>query len=351
MFFLKILLGLVLLDIMVIAHEMGHYITARLFNVDITEFAIGMGPKIISKVSKKTGIRYSLRAFPVGGYVAMVGEEEDSENPNSLNKKVWWQRLIIDLAGITMNLLLGVFLMLIFVGASPYNSTPYATTTVNEMKEDGASMEAGLQKGDIIKKVNGNRVRNYADLSLEIMLDGAEPVTLLIERDGQEQEIIVNFTTQDAGQGLTIGQMDFNTTLLPKTFLRSLGRGFSMVGWGIKFVWKSFAGLITGKFSIKQMSSPLGVTEAIGETAIGEGASMLALLDLCAIITLNFAVFNLLPFPALDGGHALMRVCEGISRKKVPAKVEAILNLAGISVLMLLMIWTFANDIIRMFIT
>ena len=180
MVLLYILLAILAFGLLILLHELGHYLTARLFGVSIKEFSIGMGPRLFGYTSKKTGIDYKLCLLPIGGYVAMVGEDEESDDPNALGKKPAWQRLIIMAAGGVTNLLLGFLLILLTVSLI---SSTLVTTTVDRFPEyeDGrvaSSYTNGLRAGDIIRKVDGRRVRIGAELDYEIMRRGIEPVTL-----------------------------------------------------------------------------------------------------------------------------------------------------------------------------
>ena len=180
---LYIIVAIFIFGLLILIHELGHYLAARIFKVTIKEFSIGMGPRLISYTSKKTNIAYSLRIFPIGGFVSMVGEDEDTEDPNALNKKKPWKRLIIMAAGAVMNISVGVIAMLILV-ASP--AMRIGGTTVAEIDEGYEQIQSSeLLVGDRIIKVGKTRVHYYQELSYEIMNQGYEPTDLTVVRNGE----------------------------------------------------------------------------------------------------------------------------------------------------------------------
>lgn len=202
---LYVLIAVLVFGILIFVHELGHYITARLFGVTIYEFALGMGPKLISFVSKKTGIRYSVRLLPIGGYVRMAGEDEVSEDPNALSKKAAWKRLIITSAGSLMNLLCGVLVMFLLVCASPYVPS---TIVHSFLPEEGTatSADSGLQAGDRILRVGDVKVHIGNQVYYEIMRNGVVPIDITVERNGQIMTLPdVKFPTEtDSGQTVAI---------------------------------------------------------------------------------------------------------------------------------------------------
>ena len=193
---LTVLLSLLVFEFLIFIHEFGHYITARIFKVTITEFSLGFGPELLTYESKKTGIKYKLAMFPLGGFVAMVGEDEDSEDPNAFNKKPAWQRFIVTAAGATVNIVAGFLAMIIIVHFSPVGGTVYAGPVADAdiaiydyIDATYRSDDYGLMIGDEIISVNGKRVRIEDELSYQISRYGHEPVDLVVLRDGEKVEI------------------------------------------------------------------------------------------------------------------------------------------------------------------
>ena len=195
-----ILIAILSFGFLIFIHELGHFLFAKKFGVAITEFSLGMGPKLISKKGKD-GVDYSLRLFPIGGFVAMEGEDEESENPNAFNKKPAWQRFIIVIAGALMNILVGVIIITIITMTQPM----YGTTTVSGFAEGAQSSQAGLLKNDEIIKINNTRVHTSRELGYEIMRSGYEPVSITVIRNGK-REVIKNVQfPQTSSQGVVFG--------------------------------------------------------------------------------------------------------------------------------------------------
>lgn len=330
---------------LIFIHELGHYLMARRFHVTIKEFAIGMGPRLISRTSKKTGIAYSLRLLPIGGFVSMAGEDESSEDAGALNNKPVWQRLLITSAGAIMNILLGLILM----GAVVLTSQSLGSTTIHsfqsENPEDSSTYVSGLREGDKIVKIGGTSVHVATDMVYEIMHDATKPIDVTVKRDGETITISdVEFPTV-VSSGVTFGTVDFFVYSMAKTPLNIVKQAFWQSMSSVKMIWESLIDLVTGKYSIKEMSGPVGVTTAIGEAA-DEGTT--DLLYLCALITLNLGIFNLLPLPALDGGRIVFQLVELVRGKPIKPEIEGYVHFAGIVLLMLLMVIVSFNDVMRL---
>lgn len=333
-----ILLTVLMLSVLILLHELGHFVSARIFKVPVNEFAIGMGPKILSRKSKKSGTVYSLRAFPIGGFVSMVGEDAESEDENALSKKPVWQRMIITAAGAFMNIVTGFLIMSIIVLASP----KIAGTTVAEFAEDAVTEESGLMVGDEILKIGGSSVHVAGDLSYEIMHDAVEPIDVVVRRNG---EVI---TLEDVKfpvfveSGVAYGGVDFKVYEEAKTFPNVVSQIFWRSVSNVKMVWESLIDIVGGKYSVEHISGPIGVTTAVSQSA---SAGTLSFLSLVVMITMNLGVVNLLPLPALDGGRLLFQFIELIRRKPINPKAEGYIHFAGIVILLLLMVIIAVKDV------
>lgn len=328
---------------MILVHELGHFLTARLFNTTVNEFAIGMGPKLISKRSKKSGILYSVRAFPIGGFVSMVGEDEESDDVNALNRKPVWQRMVITVAGAAMNLIIGFILMTVVV----ITSTSIGGTTILRFAEDNAlSEQSGLMIGDEIVKVGDTRVHIASELAYEIMRNGVEPLDITVRRDGELVEIKdVQFPTI-IEQGIEFGMTDFIVLAEEKTFGNVIEQSFYRSVSTVKMIWQSLIDLITGRYGLEQMSGPVGVTAVVSEAA---KSSFTDYLYLVVVITINLGIFNLLPLPALDGGRLIFQIIELIRRRPVKPEFEGYVHFVGIVLLMLLMVVITFKDVMNLF--
>lgn len=328
---------------MILVHELGHFLTARLFNTTVNEFAIGMGPKLISKRSKKSGILYSVRAFPIGGFVSMVGEDEESDDVNALNRKPVWQRMVITVAGAAMNLIIGFILMTVVV----ITSTSIGGTTILRFAEDNAlSEQSGLMIGDEIVKVGDTRVHIASELAYEIMRNGVEPLDITVRRDGEIVEIKdVQFPTI-IEQGIQFGMTDFIVLAEEKTFANVIEQSFYRSISTVKMIWQSLIDLITGRYGLEQMSGPVGITAVVSEVA---KSSFTDYLYLVVVITINLGIFNLLPLPALDGGRLIFQIIELIRRRPVKPEFEGYVHFIGIVLLMLLMVVITFKDVMNLF--
>jgi len=328
---------------LILVHELGHYLTARYFKVPIKEFALGMGPKIFwFKTKKHPETVYSLRAFPIGGFVSMVGEDSLSDDPNGLSNKPVWQKMIITAAGAIMNILTGFILMLIVV----LLTSKLGGTTIAGFAEGAVTPEYGLRVGDEIIRVENVPVHVAGDLSYEIMRSGVEPVDITVKRNGEKIKLEnVEFVTYTE-QGIKFGMPDFYVASeaknLPNVLKHTLARSASAV----KMIWDSLIDLIGGKYSVEHVSGPVGVTSAVGEAAKG-GASQV--LFLAVVIAMNLGVFNLLPLPALDGGRLIFHLVELIRGKPVKPEFEGYVHFAGIVLLMTFMLAITFKDIINLF--
>ncbi|MBE6637336.1 MAG: site-2 protease family protein [Ruminococcaceae bacterium] len=340
---MQIVIALLIFGFLILIHEFGHYLMARIFKVGINEFAIGMGPKLISRTAKKTGIRYSLRLLPIGGFVSMVGEDEESESENSLNKKPVWQRFLIMVAGSVMNLLLGFLLTAILVLMLPRLSG----TTVAGFAENATSAEAGLQVGDTIVAIDGVKVHTGYDLSYVLLREGIEAIDITVLR-GDERITIPNVSfPKIEDSGVTFGTPDFSVYAVEKTVGTVIKETFYRSITSVRMIWESIFDLISGRYGIEQMSGPVGITTEIGNAATaGDGG--ISLVSLSALIAVNLGVMNLLPLPALDGGRILFLLIEAIRRKPLKREVEGYIHFAGMALLLLLMLWITIMDVTKL---
>ena len=352
-----VIIALLVFGFLIFIHEFGHYITARLFRVTINEFSIGMGPKLVTYTSKKTNIQYSLGMFPIGGYVAMVGEDEETDDPNAFNKKPAWQRFIITAAGATVNIVAGFLAMIVIVSCVNTANTVYGGAVDSERLTEmyaGDELDltvrsdaSGLLVGDEIIKINGKRIKIYDELSYEIMRNGVEPVDVTVIRDGTVLTVYDVVFPTVVSDGEKFGIVDFMITDYidknPITVLTMAARRSALV---MRMCWESIYDLITGRYSISAVSGPVGISSAIGEAA---RYGFISLLNIIVIISMNLGFMNLLPIPALDGGRIFVILIEMITRKRLPVKVEAIINGVGLAALLLLSAVIMVKDVIGLF--
>ncbi|MFW2488322.1 M50 family metallopeptidase [Clostridium chromiireducens] len=329
-----IILAILAFGILIIVHELGHFTLAKLNGVRVEEFSIGMGPKILSKQGKET--RYSLSLFPIGGYVKMMGEEENIQDERSFSAKSPLRRMSIIIAGVFMNYVLAIVIFTFFI-----NTFGYVTTTINKIEDASPAYEAGLLPGDKVLKMNNSKIFSEDDIITNIYLSKGEKINFLVDRNGEKEELAIIPKTNENGQ-LKIG-VAFDSVEKP-SFIASFRQSFNKTA---SLVNQTFVGLkmiFTGKANLKtDVGGPLTIVKMSAETA---KAGIWPLLYFTAFLSVNLAVFNLLPFPALDGGWCVILLIEFITRRKVPDKVVGVLNYIGFAALIGLMIVVTIKDIL-----
>lgn len=344
MIILYLLLTLLLLSVLVFLHEGGHFLVARLNKITVNEFSIGMGPKIFSYQSKKSGIKYSIRALPIGGFVSMAGEDEASEDPNAFCNKNVWSRISTVLAGPITNISVGFLGMLVLVAL-----TGPATNIVAAFLDDATSINYGLQIDDKIVAVEGVKTHTGNEVVYEITYQGDKPLDLTVIRNGEKLVIEdVVFPTVEEN-GVTLGNYDmlfYGISEADRSFSIIISHTFWRTYSTAKMVWDSLADLIGGRFGLDAISGPIGMTELVG-SALATGWE--SLLYLWVIISVNLGVMNLLPLPALDGGRLMFLLWEAVTRKPVNKTVESYINAAGLLILMAFMLIITFKDIFKLF--
>ncbi len=322
--------------VLIIIHEFGHFIAAKLMGVRVNEFAVGFGPKLFAKQWGET--TYKVNLIPLGGYCAMEGEDEESTDEKAFCKKAAWRRFIIVVAGALFNLILGVILVAISLAPGKY----FATTTVSQFAEDAVSVNSGLSVGDKILSVDTRRIYTTYDLSYAFtgITDGVVDITVL--RDGKKVQLDnVQFKTETL-DGMDYIAVDFWVQPQEKTFINYIKQTAKTTLSYARVVWFSLIDLIGGRFGLNAVSGPVGVTAAIGSAA---KTNLLNLFPIMALITINLGIFNLLPIPALDGGRLLFILFEMIFKKPVPPKFEGVVHTVGFVLLFGLMILVTFKDI------
>lgn len=326
--------------VLIVIHEFGHFIAAKLVGVRVNEFAVGFGPKLFSKRWGET--KYALNLIPLGGYCAMEGEDEDSGDDRAFCNKSAWRRLIIVVMGAVFNLILGLIIIAIVLAPQ----SRFTTTTVAEFGENAVSNQYGLEAGDKILEVDGRRIFSTYDLSYAFTNIDDGMIDLTVLRDGEKVKLHnVKFATAEA-EGITYLTVDFYVYGQEKTVGSFIKNTVSTATSYCAVVWRSLIDLITGKYGISAVSGPVGVTAAIGNAA---KQSLSSLLPIMALITINLGIFNLLPVPALDGGRVLFILFEMIFRKPVPQKYEALVHGIGFALLIGFMLIITAKDIWSLF--
>ncbi len=330
------LVAVLIFILLIVIHEFGHFIAAKLMGVRVNEFAVGFGPKLLKKKFGET--TYSVNLVPLGGYCAMEGEDEESADNRAFCNKKAWRRFIIVAAGALFNLLLGV--ILVAISLAPGQLFP--TTTVAGFTEDSSSYATGLRENDKIIAVDGRRIFTTYDLNYAFTGIDDGKVDLTVKRNGEKIELQnVTFATESY-EGVNFLQVDFSLWGVKKTFGNYIKQtAATTVSYG-RVVWFSLVDLVTGKFGLNQVSGPVGITEVVGEAA---AQNIFNIFPIMALITINLGIFNLLPIPALDGGRLIFILYEMIFRKKVPPKFEGVVHAVGFVILFGFMILVTFKDI------
>lgn len=341
-----IIFAVLFFSLIIFVHEFGHFVTARLFKVKVHEFALGMGPKIFSKVKGET--RYSLRAIPIGGFCSMEGEDTDSDDEGSFSRKPWYAKFVVLAAGAAMNVVLGFVVCALFVGISSAG-TGVSTVTVDKVMET-ADAAKFLQPGDRIVEINGTRVNIRRDIDFAMQQGGGKESRITVVRDGQRVSGTFEPYVAQYEDGTPAYLVGFNPKIEKANVFNVIRESFFQTVWMGKLVFVSLGMLISGEASVGEVSGPVGVVGAMNDAAqMGGMLGFLNLLYLAAFISVNIGIMNLLPIPALDGGRILFVVIEAIRRKPIPPEKEGVVHFVGLVLLMGVMVFATWNDIMKLF--
>ena len=379
-FIITLLAAVFVFSAVIAIHEFGHFAVAKLCGVQVNEFSIGMGPVLLKKMHH--GTQYSLRALPVGGFVALEGEESPEsqqaereersdleERPLSqcsgadsspdgealkeealsqpagkpLNEAPVWQRALIMAAGACMNFLLGFVVMVILLAAQ---NEPITSRVIYAVEDGALCGQTGLEAGDKVLAVNGRRCFVANDMLYELMRTEDYSASFTVLRDGKKVELPrVQFDTWQDEDGETHMSLGFTVYGIKKTPVNVVKEAWNSVLYYGRIIFTSLMDLLRGRESINDLSGPVGIVTAIGQAA---SYGWQDLLELLVLITVNLGIFNLLPFPALDGGKVVFLLIEGVTGHAVPEKIQSGLTLAAFALLFTLMIFATYNDIVRL---
>lgn len=328
----NILLALLLFALLIFIHELGHYTAGKIFKFKINEFSIGFGKALFSK-KLKNGEIFSIRVIPLGGYCAFEGEDENSEVEGAFNNQAWWKRWIVLFAGVFFNfisaIIVAIPLLMVWGDATPI----IKTFDVNSPNHIEYNMET-LQEGDIIVKVNGSKPTLLGGgITYLINEQGDATYTVTVERNNELVDISVTnyIINQDEDGNVTYGIGITGYENLKYGFFEAVGRS---VPFCFEMAWdclKVLGNLIIGKVHLSNLGGPVTTISMIVE---GSSISPIFLLVMFPVIAINLAVFNFLPFPALDGGRSVFVILEGIRRKPINQKLEQTIHSVGLYILL-----------------
>ena len=351
---MSVIFAIFLFSVLIFVHELGHFTAAKLSGVQVNEFSMFMGPALWKKQVGET--LYAIRCVPIGGYCAMEGEDGGSDNPRSFDKAAWWKRLIILAAGAAMNFLIGVVLMVIVCLPIKQTVVPMIAGFEDYATVDG---ENGLQAGDRIVEVDGERLYTYSDFSLILSLNPGDVHDITVRRNGETvvlRDFLLEKHEVKLENGSTALRYGMNFTLSTPSFLEKLGMAWNQSLDTVRLVRLSLQMLFGGKVGIQDMSGPVGIVSEMSKVAAASDSKVTALLNMLyfgGFIAINLAVMNLLPIPALDGGRIVCLlitvVVEAITKKKINPKYEGYLHGAGMILLLALMAIIMFKDVIFLF--
>lgn len=352
----SVIIAILVFGLIIFIHELGHFIVAKLSDVRVNEFALGMGPKLIKKQKGET--LYSLRLFPIGGFCSMEGENDSSDNDRALCNKKVSRRIAIVVAGAIMNLILGFLFLMVMSATQPQ----YASTQISWFEDNALSQSTGLEIGDYIKKVNNFSIMTTSDLSYQLRSDKDGVFDMVVERDGKDIELKnVKFKMEtvnnDDGETSHNLHIDFKVSPIERGVGTAITNSAKTSVSYARLVWVSLGDLITGQYNFSDLSGPVGIVSSINDvvesettdTGIDWQALFEKILSMGALISINVGIFNLLPLPALDGGRLVFLIIEGIRRKPINPEKEGMVHFIGLALLMLLMIAVTLNDIGKLF--
>lgn len=330
-----IILGLLGFSILIIGHELGHFMLAKFNGVKVEEFSIGMGPKIFSIGGKETN--YVIKAFPIGGYVKMLGEEEKNSDPRAFSSKSPIRRLSIIGAGPIMNLILALLIFMFHI----FNQG-VVIPQISGFIEGKPAASSGLQQGDIITKINNKKINTSEELTNQISISNGQDIFLEVRRNSQINQIIKLKPEFNKDTNRYVIGVKFTEISKPGLLL-SIKYGFLQTKGLIGLTIESFKALFERKVSVNSVAGPITIIKMSGEFA---KAGFFPLLYFIAFISVNLAIFNIIPFPALDGGWIILLLFEIVTRKEIDKNKIAIVNYIGFSLLMMLMVAVTVKDII-----
>ena len=347
---LSIIAFILILGVIVLVHEFGHFIWAKKFGVHIYEFSIGMGPAIFTHEGKDK-IKYRLRAFPIGGFVQMAGEvyedDEKIDKKKFMCNKPWHQRLLIIVAGVINNFILALFLLFLYalIWGAPTDSTK-----ITKVEKDYPIANAGIKAGDKIIAVNGKKVNSWDKAQIYLILKSKDNTyKIKIEHKDKTTETYSIKPKKIYDKNLKSDRYVFGFVIEQKVnrgFGSSVKYAFTKFASVISTMWLTVKNLFTGNLSLKNLSGPVGVYQVVN-TGLAAGISYL--IYITAFLSINVGFINILPLPAFDGGRAFFMLIEKIRRKPINSKIENTVHTIGFILLLILMLFITWQDIIRLF--
>ncbi len=345
---MSIILAILIFSLIVVIHELGHFLLAKKNGIRVTEFSVGMGPRLLSTVKGDT--RYSLKLFPLGGSCLMVGEDEESDDADAFGNKSVWARISVVFAGPLFNFLLAFVLAIFIIGSIGYDAPVVWMVT-----EGYPAEEAGMQAGDEIVRLNDTHIHVYREVSLFVLLNQKnkdQPVEVEYVRDGEHY--VVSLTPRQSEDGSYYLGFTGSGVRTKGNALTTLKYSAYEVKYWISTTIKSLGMLFQGEVTADDVAGPVGIVDMIGDTyeeSKTDGAFYvwLNMLNISILLSANLGVMNLLPIPALDGGRLVFLIIEAIRGKGIDPEKEGMVHMIGLMALMALMVFIMFNDVRNVF--
>ncbi len=329
---LTIIYAVLIFCLLIFVHELGHFAAAKAVDIRVDEFSLGMGPSILKFVKGET--RYSLRIFPIGGYVKMEGADEDSDDPRAFNRKTGWQKTLVVVAGSAMNLLTTVIIITVIAMIAGV-----ATNIIGEVSPDYPAHEAGLLSGDKIVKIGDENVKGWGDVTAALAENTGDTVTITVKRGGENITLTSDMIIDGDGRKI-IGITSKST----HSIVKSVKTGFAGTWLWMREMVNYLGRLFGGRGSMQDLVGPVGIVSIINDQA---KLGPIYIANLTALISLNLAIVNMLPLPALDGGRLMFLVIRRLTGKIITDEIEAKIHLVGIMLLLGLMVYLVVQDVDR----
>ena len=329
---MMIVYAILIFCLLIFVHELGHFISAKSVGIKVNEFALGMGPLLLH--FKKGDTEYSLRAFPIGGYCKMEGEDEESPDSSAFNNKTFPAKALVVIAGSAMNLLLAIVIL-----SAVIYSAGIPTSVIKDLSPDMPAMKAGLLPGDKIVQIDDKTIIEWTDITEAISSGGESTVSVTVERNKEIRTFVIDVAKAEDGRRIIGITPEFAKHPL-KAMVYGTQSTFEMGGEMIKIIGQ----LITGEVSTENLTGPVGIVYIVGDTA---KRGVIYLAQLTAFISLNLAIVNMLPFPALDGGRLLFLVIRKFTGRTISDETEGKIHFVGLMLLFGLMIYITFQDVGR----
>ena len=340
---MNIIIAIIIFSVIILFHELGHFLLAKANGIRVNEFCLGLGPTLVGFTKGET--KYSIKLLPFGGACMMEGEDEDSADERAFGKKSVWARISVVAAGPVFNFIMAWVFALIVIG-----SVGYDRPVLTGVMDGFPAQKAGLRVGDEIISMNGSRVHFYREVSQFSLFHEGESAEIMYERDGERHTVSLTPQMDEESGRALLGIM--GTTGREKgNVLQVLENSFYEVRYWICNTVESLKMLVTGKVGVKDLSGPVGIVKVMGDTydtsqsSGGTALAILSMVNFSIFLSANLGVMNLLPIPALDGGRLVFLLVEAVRRKKIDPEKEGLVHFVGLVALMALMVFVMFNDI------